>query len=105
MRNPLYTKAWIYFSVIDENGGDIWSLAFLNGTPLDPCSEFIRSLSSMPSIQILSLSATSDANSQKMVPGKMSELMSQSGGHSGQGVHLFSCLCCDLLSLSLSLWC
>lgn len=77
MRNPLYTKARIYFSIVDENGGDIWSLTFLNGTPLDPCSEFIRNLSSMPSIQILSLSATSDTNSQKMVPGEMSEPMSQ----------------------------
>lgn len=45
------------FSFNDGSGGDIWSLAFLNGTSIDPCSEFLRALPNMPSTQILSLSA------------------------------------------------
>lgn len=80
----MYNETQIYFSISDGHGGDIWRLAFLNGTSIDPCSDLRRGLSNMPSIQILSLSAT---NSQKLVSGKMSELTGQSGGHSGQCGH------------------
>jgi len=33
-----------YFSVNDGSGGDIWSLAFLSGTLVDPCFEFLKGL-------------------------------------------------------------
>lgn len=86
-----------YFLISDGSGGDIWSLAILNGTSWTHVLNFLGGLSNMPSTQILSLSAKSGTDAQKLVPGRMSELMGHSGCRSGQCDHPFSC---DLLYLS-----